>query len=158
MKNIALKVFKVLLGLLCILPTTMMYIFGVSLVFWHSARGEQGLDFGIMIFFAATGLALLSLAWLWIRRPGYVLRSVPIWIWLGLIAGNGVVIYMLGDTGGRSYQHSPVGRLMMGDFDVLVGFWVVGGGPALFSWYLLYKVYRQGVRLSSQGNPATPSQ
>ncbi|MBU6950967.1 hypothetical protein [Hahella sp. HN01] len=156
MKNVALKGLKVLLGLLCILPTTMMYIFGFSLVFWHSIRNEQGVDFGIMIFFAVTGLGLLSLVWLWIRRPSYVLRSVPIWIWLGLIAGNGVFIYMLGDTGGRSYQHSLVGRLMAGDFDVLVGFWVAGGGPALFSWYLLYKVYRQGVRLSSQEGTVPP--
>ncbi|MDG9666697.1 hypothetical protein ONV78_03040 [Hahella sp. CR1] len=156
MKNVALKGLKVLLGLLCILPTTMMYIFGFSLVIWHLKQNEQGFDFSIMIFFAATGLALLSLVWLWIRRPGYVLRSVPIWIWLGLIAGNGVFIYMLGDTGGRSYQHSLVGRLMAGDFDVLVGFWVAGGGPALFSWYLLYKVYRQGVRLSSQEGTVPP--
>ncbi|WLQ13352.1 hypothetical protein O5O45_26875 [Hahella aquimaris] len=157
MKNMALKVFKVLLGLLFILPTTVLYVMGVSLVIENSISDARFPPLGSMAYLAMAFVALLSLIWLWARHSGYVLKDIQIWVWLGLIIGNGLFFHVMSDPGPLGV-YTMTNKLMMGNFKVLLWFWLVGGGPALFSWYLLYKVYRQGTRPPLQDYPTENSQ
>ncbi|ABC33431.1 hypothetical protein HCH_06806 [Hahella chejuensis KCTC 2396] len=153
----AIKAFNALLGILFILPTTAFYVMGVSLVIENSISDARLPPLGSVVLLAVAFVALLSLIWLWVRHSDYVLKDIQIGVWLGLIAGNGLFIHVVSDPGPLGV-YAMTNRLMVGDFKALLWFWLVGGGPALFSWYLLYRVYRQSSRSPSRENAADPSQ
>lgn len=119
----------VVFGCVCLGPTLNLlafgYLFGLSQIF---ISWSEFVNF--IIACVIPTYAIYCLLWLAFNQTRVTIKSIPTAIWFGFAVGHIIMVAALVvilKSGGL------LGLLLLS--------WVLGFGPAVFSWYLLTRIY-----------------